>query len=210
MDIATPREDARPDIKFAIVLQPFSLDRMVSAVEKVRLRLLRATRVLRDAGVLYAVAGGNAVAVWVTRADEAAVRNTRDVDILIRRADLPAAIAALEAEGFVYRHAGGLDLFLDGPDAKARDAVHLVFAGEIVRPDEALPNPDVTDSEAAEDFQVLTLAALVQIKLTAYRDKDRTHLRDLLEVGLIDAAWKERYPPELAARLQALIDTPNG
>ena len=186
----------------------FSLDRMVSAVEKVRQRLLRATKALREAGVLYAVAGGNAVAVWVARVEEEAVRNTRDVDILLRRADLPAAIAAMEAAGFVYRHVGGIDLFLDGPDAKARDAVHLVFAGERVRPDEILPNPDVTDSEEADDFRVLSLAALVQIKLTAFRDKDRTHLRDMLDVGLIDQSWTTRYPPELAARLQSLIDTP--
>ena len=193
-----------------MILQPFSLDGMVSAVEEVRQRLLRATEALRSAGVLYAVAGDDAVMVWVTRADEAAVRNTRDVDILLRRADFPAAIAALESAGFVYHHVGGIDLFLDGPDAKARDAAHLVFAGEKVRPDEILPNPDVIDSEEADDFRVLTLTALVQMKLTAFRDKDRTHLRDLLDVGLIDAAWRDRYPPELAARLQRLIDTPEG
>ncbi len=194
----------------AITLQPFSLGRMVTAVERVRNRLLRTTETLRDANVPYAVVGGNAVAAWVTRVDEAAVRNTQDVDILIRRVDLPAATAAMENAGFIYRHVGGMDLFLDGPDAKARDAVHLVFAGEKVRPDETLPNPDVTDSETAENFQVLSLTALVQIKLTAYRDKDRTHLRDLLDVGLIDESWKAQYPLELAARLQALIDTPNG
>jgi hypothetical protein len=57
---------------------------------------------------------------------------------------------------------------------------------------------------------VLDLEALVRIKLTAYRDKDRTHLRDLIEVGLIGADWCSRYPSDLAARLQALIDTPGG
>jgi hypothetical protein len=194
----------------AVPYGPFSLDRMVRAVEKVRQRLLRATAALERAGVPYAVAGGNAVAAWVARVDESAVRNTRDVDILLRRADLPAATAALEAAGFVYRHAAGLDVFLDGPAAKARDAVHVVFAGEKVRPEEPLPNPAVTDSEAADDYRILTLRALVQIKLTAYRDKDRTHLRDLLDVGLIDASWGQFYPPELAARLQALVDTPGG
>ena len=161
-------------------------------------------------GVLYAVVGGNAVAVWVARVEEEAVRNTRDVDILIRRSDLPAVIAAMEADGFVYSHVSGIDLFLDGPDAKARNAVHLVFTGEKVIPEEILPNPDVTDSEEADHFRVLALEALVQIKLTAFRDKDRTHLRDLLDVGLIDETWRARYPPELAARLQALLDTPGG
>ena len=44
--------------------------------------------------------GGNAVAEWVGRIDEDAVRNTRDVDILIRRPDYPAARACLESVGF--------------------------------------------------------------------------------------------------------------
>src|SRR5262245_31227911 len=183
---------------------------MVRAVERVRERLLRATSALEKAGIAYAVAGDNAVAAWVTRVDEAAVRNTRDVDILIRRADLPAAIAALEAVGFIYRQAAGIHLFLDGPNAKARDAVHIVFAGEKVRKHEALPNPDVTEAERADEFRILTLEALVRIKLTAFRDKDRTHLRDLLDVGLIDQTWTARFPPELAERLQHLIDTPEG
>src|SRR5258708_10163443 len=114
----------------SLVRGPFSVDRMVKAVEKVRDRLFRSTAALEAAKIPYAVAGGNAVALWVSRVDEAAVRNTQDVDILIRRADLEAAKAALEQAGFVYRHAGGMDVFLDGPTAKARDAVHLIFAGE--------------------------------------------------------------------------------
>jgi hypothetical protein len=194
----------------APILGPFSLDRMVRAVEKVRERLLRATAALEHAGILYAVAGGNAVAVWVTRVDESAVRNTRDVDILIRRDDLDGVRAALEAVGFVYKHTAGIDLFLDGPGAKPRDAVQIAFAGEKVRPEEALPNPEVTESVASESFRVLDLEALVRIKLTAFRDKDRTHLRDLIDVGLIDASWCPKYPAELAARLQGLIDTPGG
>lgn len=194
----------------SIVLEPFSLDRMASAVEKVHQRLLRATAALERARVAYAVAGGNAVAAWVRRADEAAVRNTQDVDILLRRSDLGAARFALEREGFVYRHVAGMDIFLDGENAKARNAVHVIFAGEKVRPDEALPNPDVTEIEQADDFIILSLGALVQIKLTAFRRKDQVHLGDLLDVGLIDETWVNRYPPELAARLQLLIDTPDG
>src|SRR3954468_17720397 len=154
----------------SVVLGEFSLDRAVNAVEKVRERLLRATAALEAARVPYAVAGGNAVALWVSRVDEAAVRNTQDVDILIRRQDLPDAQAALEKVGFVYRHMAGMDVFLDGPGAKARNAVHIVFAGEKVRPAEPAANPDVSESEPAEHFRILSLQALVQIKLTAFRD----------------------------------------
>ncbi|HEX7446473.1 MAG TPA: hypothetical protein VF306_02945 [Pirellulales bacterium] len=181
---------------------------MIRAVEKVRDRLLRAARALESAGVPYAVVGGNAVAAWVSRVDESAVRNTRDVDILLARADLARATAALAAAGFVYRHVKSIDMFLDGPDAKARDAVHVVFAGEKVRDDSLFPAPDVTESEPADQFRVLKLEALVRMKLTSYRDKDRTHLRDLIEVELIDQSWLARFPKELASRLQHLFDHP--
>lgn len=186
------------------------IDRMVVAVEMVRERLLRAAKALEAAGVPYAVAGGNAVAAWVTTVDAAAVRATQDVDILLRRADLDAAAAALAAAGFVRRHVAGIEMFLDGPDAKARDAVHILFAGEKVKQDSIEPSPDVSASEDSTHFRVVSLEALVKMKLTSYRDKDRTHLRDMLEVGLIDGSWPARYLPELASRLQHLIDTPEG
>jgi hypothetical protein len=193
-----------------IVTGPFSLERAVSAAEKVRQRLLKTAAALKDAGVPYAVVGESAVALWVSSADEAAVRNTRDVDILIRRTDLEAARATLESAGFVHRHVAGMDVFLDGPDAKPRDAVHIVFANEKVRSLEPLANPDVTESEQTDQFCVLALEALVRIKLTAFRDKDRTHLRDLIEVGLLDADWLPRLPLVLAERLRLLLENPEG
>ena len=186
-----------------------SLERMVRAVEKVRDRLLRAAQALDAAGVPYAVADGNAVAAWVSRVDEAAVRNTQDVDILLRRADLDRAIAAMRAAGFVYRHAASIDMFLDGPDAKARDAVHVVFAGEKVRQEYLLPAPDVVESEPTDHFRLLTLDALVRMKLTSFLTKDRVHLLDMIDVGLIDAAWVAMLPSEVAPRLQELIDHPD-
>ena len=187
-----------------------SWERMIRAVEKVRQRLLRAVAALDKGGVPYAVAGGNAVAAWVSRVDEAAARNTQDVDILIRRTDLDAATTALAEAGFVRRHVAGVEMFLDGPDAKARDAIHVVFAGEKVRREYLLPAPDVEESEQTVAFRVLDLEALVRMKLTSFRDKDRMHLRDLLDVRLIDSTWCERFPLELASRLQQLIATPDG
>jgi len=84
----------------ASILRPFSLDRVVQAVELVRQRLLRATAALEATGIPYAVAGGNAVALWVSRIDVSAVRNTSDVDLLVRRRDLDAIRTALAAAGF--------------------------------------------------------------------------------------------------------------
>ena len=194
----------------AMPIKNFSLDRMVYAVEKVRQRLLRAASALEKTGVPYAVIGGNAVAAWVTTVDESAVRNTKDVDMLLRRSDLDAAAKALSDVGFVRRHVAGIDLFLDGPEAKARDAVHIVYAGEKVRPEYVEPAPNVDEVERADSYYVLALEALVRMKLTSFRDKDRTHLRDLLDVGLIDASWCSCLPPQLVARLQELIASPEG
>src|SRR4029453_6212044 len=144
------------------VIGPVSWERMIRAVEKVRERMMRAVAALEKANVPYAVAGGNAVAAWVSRIDEAAVRNTQDVDILIRRTDLSRVVSALGEGGFVHRHSSGLDLFFDGPKAKERDAVHIVFAGEKVRPNYVIPAPLVSEAEETGAFHVLTLEALVR------------------------------------------------
>ncbi len=183
---------------------------MIRAVEKVRERMLRATQALEKAGVPYAVCGGNAVAAWVSTVDEAGVRNTRDVDILLRRSDLDNAKVALGAAGFVHHFSFGVDMFLDGPDATPRDAVHVVFAGEKVKPHDEFATPEVTDSETTPSFRVTSLEALVRMKLTAFRDQDRTHIRDFMVVGLVNAEWLKKLPPSLAARLKQLLDTPGG
>jgi hypothetical protein len=187
-----------------------ALERMERAVLKVKERLLRATAALDVAQVPYAVIGGNAVGAWIEQVDEAAVRATQDVDLAVRRSDLTRVKTALEGSGFVYRHAAGIDMFLDGSEGKFRDAVHVVFCGEKVRQEYVSPVPDVVESQSFKAYRVLTLEALVRMKLTSYRDKDRTHLRDLIGVGLVDLSWPEKYQPELAQRLQYLLDTPDG
>lgn len=186
------------------------LQRMVDAVEQVRQRLLRAAAALRGGGVAYAIAGGSAVAAWVAMVDRAAVRNTQQVDVMIRRADLDAAKAAMERAGFVHCQVAGVDMFLDHAGSSPRDSVHIVFAGEFVRPGEPSPNPDVNESHDAGAFRVLSLEALVRIKLTAFRRKDQVHVMDMIGVGLVDSSWIERLDPVLGARLQQLIDTPDG
>jgi hypothetical protein len=151
-------------------------ERLITAVEKVRDRLRRTAAALETAQVPYAFVGGNAVAVWVSEIDEAAVRNTQDVDILLRRADLEAAKAAMTEAGFLYRHSSGIDLFLDGPQAKARDAVRVLFEGERVRPDSPEPAPDIANSRPSKQGRVLELEPLVRMKLTSFRLKDRVHI----------------------------------
>jgi hypothetical protein len=57
---------------------------------------------------------------------------------------------------------------------------------------------------------VVSLEALVRMKLTSFRRKDQVHILDLLEIGLVDSSWVKRIGPTLGARLQELIDTPEG
>ncbi len=180
------------------------------AAEKVKERLRRAIHALDNAGVPYAVIGGNAVAEWIARIDEDAVRNTRDVDLLVRRVDFAAIKAALESAGFMYHHLLDVDTFIDGPQGRPSGGVHLVFAGEKVRPEDEHAAPTLEESERAAEFQVMTLEALVRMKLIAYRRKDQVHLLDLINVGLIDATWPARFPAPLGALLQQLLDDPNG
>lgn len=189
---------------------------MANGIENVRARLLRAAAALREAGLPYAVVGGNAVAAWVSRVDESAVRNTRYVDVLIRRKDFPAIRAVLESAGFTYRQvsslgrAGKMDIFLEGPGAKVHDALHVVWACEKVTPESPEPAPDLVGATETGGFALIPLEALVRMKLSAFRDKDRVHLRDLIEVELIDERWLDQLPPSLSVRLRAVLDSPEG
>ena len=194
----------------AVELQDFSWKRMIEAVEAVRERACRAAAALEQAKIPYAIAGGNAVAAWVARVDRAAVRNTQDVDILVRRSDFDAVKVALEAVGFEHHELMGVDCFIDMPDGSPRDAVHLLYAGEKVRPTYSAPSAEVTDTVQAESYQILSLEALVGMKLNSFRRKDQVHLLDLLELGLLDDSWPARLSPEHAERLQQLIDDPDG
>jgi Uncharacterised nucleotidyltransferase len=186
------------------------MERMIRAVERVRDRMHRTAHTLEQAGIPYAVIGGNAVAAHVGRIDESAVRNTQDVDILLRRADLDAAKTAMTDAGFVYRHVKGIDMFLDGPKAKARDAVHVIFAGEKVRAGDPAAAPEVGESEATPLYRVVALEPLVKMKLTSFRRKDQVHVLDMIDVGLVDESWLPRLPAELSPRLKELLDNPEG
>ena len=185
-------------------------ERIERALEKVKDRLNRVTSALENAGIPYAVIGGNAVQLWVAQVDESVVRNTRDVDIIINPEDLPRAIIALEKVGFIYRHVKSIDMFLDGPDAKARDAVHVLFAGVKVRASDQEPVPDIEKITMIQNIRTIPLEGLIRLKLIAFRLKDRVHLLDMISIGMIDETWLEKLPTELAERLKILLDDPEG
>ncbi len=192
---------------------PISWNRIMNGVEEIYDRLRRAVAGLEAANIPYAVVGGNAVAAWVSRIDKGGMRFTQDVDIALRRDDLDAAKQALAGLGFIYRHVKGIDMFLDGPGSKARDAVHILLAGEKVRPDDlatavSTAETELVDTDWGGAFRVASLEALVRMKLTSYRLKDQVHLQDMVQVGLLDDSWPARYIPELGERLQRILDNP--
>lgn len=183
-------------------------DRMERAVENVNARLRKTVGILEAAGVPYAVIGGHAVRAWVAQVDEAALRTTKGVDILVRPADLPAMIDAMKAAGFHHRKTSGLDMLVEHPDASARDAVHVLLVGTVERGGE--PNPDIEPAVRTDDLQTVALETLVRMKLNAFRRKDQVHLLDMLSLGMIDASWPARFPEPLGRRLQQLLDDPDG
>ena len=190
-------------------MHALSLERALMAVEKVRERLLRTTGALERHGVPYAVIGGHAVAVWVARVDEDAVRNTVDVDILLRREDLARATAALAEVGFDPAEVSGVPVFVERADPRVKRGVHVIFANERVRPYDAHPTPDPTQSQRAEGgFAVIDLIPLLVMKLSAHRLKDKVHLVDMLDLDMIDATAMASLPEDLRARLEALRANP--
>lgn len=181
-------------------------EKHVMALEDVTRRLERIVGALEATAVPYALIGGQAVALWVATRDPAAVRTTKDVDLLLRREDLPQAKAAALSVDMDYFEVVGVGMFIERDDPNPRKAVHLVWANEKVRPEYPLPAPAIDERLALEPGrQVVSLAALVLMKLLSYRDQDRVHLRDMIDVGLVDRAFMTGLPNDLAARLDGLL-----
>ena len=181
-------------------------EKYIMALDEVTDRLQRITRALEEAGVAYALVGGQAVALWVATKDPAAVRTTKGVDILLDRADLGRARAAALSVGMDYFEVLGVGMFLERTDANPRRAVHLLWAGEKVTPDCTLPSPPIEDRLVLEAGKsVVSLPGLVRMKLLANRDQDRVHLRDLIDVDLVGRDFLRDLPPDLASRLDALL-----
>lgn len=190
-----------------IALQtPGLWERYTMAMDKLTDRLNRITAALTKMNVPYALIGGQAVIFWVSTKDPAAVRTTKDVDILINRADLAKAKAAAISAGMEYVEVVDVGMFLEPSDPNPRHGIHLVWAGEKVKADDPLPNPTIDERQELEPGKsVVSLAGLVRTKLMANRDKDRVHLRDMIDVGLIDRSLLAGLPAELATRLDALL-----
>ncbi len=162
---------------------------------------------LAEAGIPYEVIGGMAVMVHVNRIEPSAVRNTKDIDIMVDRADLRRIQDVAAKHGFNFRHVSGVDMLLPEGETKARNAVHLVFSGEKVKETQAVPNPPLAPEFVAihgVEVAVIPVADLVRMKLSNNRDIDRVHVRDMDEVGLVTAEVEAALPAVLRERLAEL------
>ena len=185
------------------------LDRMERAVAKVRERLLRATAALNQAGVPYAVVGGNAVASWVATVDEGAVRNTRDVDLLVRRSDLPAVTAALEAGGLRPRRIARRRHVPRRPGGQAERGHSSAVRRRKDAPDHLLPAPEIQTVADPANFRVIALESLVVDEADVEPAQGSGSPSGHDRRRLIDASWLTKLPPELAERLKQILDTPD-
>lgn len=158
-------------------------------------------KALASAGIEYRVVGGLAAYLYVEEVEPDAGRLTKDIDIVVRRQDLAAIAEAVAPIGLEYRHTPGVDMLVQKGQPSARRAVHMIFAGEKVRPEYLAPVPELGDSRQIQGIPVITLAGLVRMKLTSYRLKDQTHLKDLEEAGLITAEIEAGLSPALRERL---------
>ena len=61
-----------------------------------------------------------------------------------------------------------------------------------------------------DGYRIVDLDRLMTMRLTAFRLKDRVHLLDMNDAGLIDAATLEWVPPVLRPRLEDLFAYPEG
>jgi hypothetical protein len=160
-------------------------------------------RAFKVAGINYRVIGGLAVLYHVRARDPEAARLTRDVDLAIDRDDLTRIAEAVRPIGLEYRHAGGVDMLVDAKQPKARSAVHLIFVREKVRREylEAVPGfsqPVVTE----EGILLASVADLVRMKLTSFRQRDKAHIIDMDSVGLITPEIEHSLPDALRERLE--------
>ena len=171
------------------------------AVEKIFDVTKRFAAALESAAIPYRVVGGLAVFVHVSARDAMAARLTKDVDVSIARKNLDAIRAALKPSGFAFRHVAGLDMFVDANNPRASAAVHLLFAGERVRPDDLEAVPFSLPEQSPGGFMIAPVVDLVHMKLTSFRLKDQVHIQDFDHAGLITPEIEQTLSASLLARL---------
>ena len=86
------------------------IERMGYTMDCLLDRARRFSDALRDANVPCSVCGGLSVMAWVETRDPSRARSTKDVDVLMRREDLPRAAEVLAPHGFVFVEVNGVPI----------------------------------------------------------------------------------------------------
>ncbi len=170
--------------------------------------MLRVARMLEDAQIEYEIIGGMAIIIHIEPVNPELTTLTRDVDMLVHRGDLVRIAEVASIHGFRYRHARGLDMLMYGETDNPREAVHLMFAGERVKPDQPVPNPPIDPERRdflGQEVNVASVEAMVMMKLNANRSKDEVHLQSLDDAGLLDPAFVRMMPGMLRDRLVYIL-----
>ena len=162
--------------------------------------------ILTQANVPFEVVGGMAVNAHLLAGDQRSrTFVTKDINLLVRRDDLPAIVQAAHAAGYMPRKIVG-GFMLIRPGQKPAEAVHLIFSGEKSKTTNPLPHPQIR-AEQKQVFGVIVpvaaLSDLVQMKLNSYRAKDLVHLQTLDACGMITPQIEQQLPAVLKERLIA-------
>ena len=165
------------------------------AVEQILDIAQRFSAALERAGIPNRIVGGLAVFLHVDARDPLAARLTRDVDIAFDRQWLDRVKAAVEPEGFVYRDAAGVDMFLETRSDRPRSAVRADYL-EVV--------PESEPVRSAQGLWLAPIADLVRMKLTSFRLKDQVHIQDRDRAGLIIGKVEASLQEPLLQRLTAV------
>ncbi|HYL72838.1 MAG TPA: hypothetical protein VEU96_01480 [Bryobacteraceae bacterium] len=171
-------------------------------VDQLLERMRRFHAAMEAAAIPYRIIGGLATFIHVFERQPIKARLTQDVDAGVARTDLQRIILAAESGGFVYRRVSGIDMLLDPGKPSARSAVHLIFIGEKVRPDDLAEIPTSVPVRTKEGIWICPVDDLVRMKLNSFHLKDKVHIQDLDGVGLITPEIEAALPGPMRERLR--------
>ena len=158
---------------------------------------------LREAGVRFEVVGGVAVNAHILDRHRSRSFVTRDIDMLVYRADLDRISKAAEPLGYEAKKMMG-GYMLRRPNQDSAEAIHLLFVGEKSKTTQPHPHPDIYPEVKhlfGVEVPVAPLLDLLHMKLNSLRPKDLTHIETLDEAGLITPLLESDLPDDLRERL---------
>ncbi len=88
--------------------------------------------------------------------------------------------------------------------------MHLLFSGEKIKQTQLEPRPRLRPIRVGlhgQDFLVIPVANLVQMKLSSYRDKDRVHIPGMDAAGLITQDVESTLNDALQSKLHHIRAT---